>query len=109
GRTVKELALGDLELRGESGAFAPQHQLREDQVGGRRANIDAYAAEREHLEAFDILGILEIDWSQIVVVRPPEAQFEIVVHEGPCSPLCVGVSKGSESSEDPNSALLPSA
>jgi len=53
-RAIEHLAVGDLEFSRERCAFAAQRNMREDQVGSRRSDIDADALEREHLEPFDV-------------------------------------------------------
>ena len=53
-RAIKDFAGSDSKLSRERGAFAAQRDQRENQMRGRRSDVDAHAFEREHFQPFDI-------------------------------------------------------
>ena len=76
--TIEHLPIGDFELARERCALAPQRDMRKNQMGGGRADINAHALEREHLQSFDVrdnLTFLYFEVFRMVVI------VNVVVHE----------------------------
>ncbi len=81
-RQVERIAFGDDKAAGEFPAEPAQDELRENDLRGRRADVDADARERDRVELPQRMFLLDVEFVRVMVMIVGKIVHGTILHKG---------------------------